>query len=163
MGFRKVGIDRLKSLGVDVRIQQPLSYRSWLAWLRTCQVFFHDESDGWNIDGTKTPKNCAFGKDIEVASQGCFVLRDSMSNDEFNGYCYGDSNNVPLIKTFESYEHCVELLFETQNMRPGKADDVRKRSVEFIRNNCGWNDIIDIIEGRSQPKMLQNNTKKENL
>jgi hypothetical protein len=144
--FRAAGIQELKNRNVTVDVLSgTTSYVDWLIWLQTRQAFFHDESNDWTIEGISTPKQCAVLKDVEIASQGCFVFRDSKSLEEIANY---GADKIPCIVTYDSYDHCVERLRWLQSLSEEQTDEMIQRSVKLIKSVGGWIDMSKIIEGK---------------
>jgi len=141
--FRKRAIDALNGCGTNVvTVPSTPDFSEWLSWLRTQRIFFHDEAEGWLINGKLTPKQCAMPKEVEIASQGCFALRDSQSMEELRNY---GLDKVPCVLTYSSYEECTKLVQWVNSLSHVEANQLIRRSVDQIKSVGGWADMRLIL------------------
>lgn len=146
-GFRQVGIEALRTKGLVVNVSSSTSYSEWMSWLRTKQAFFHDESNDWSIKSVLTQKECAVIKDVEIASQGCFVFRDAKATSEMSRY---DADKIPCIITYSSYDDCVDRFNWLKSLSRDVTDEMIHTSVELVKSVGGWVDMKNILENKAQ-------------
>lgn len=141
--FRKKVIDEVTRLGAPVLTLPSIHhYPAWLEWLRTQGSFLHDEADTWLIAGQPMPKQCGMAKDVEVASQGCFVFRDDASLLELKAW---GLDKVPCVITYASLEDCVQKVKGLAALSHEQANEMIEQSIETIANVDGWSDLRAIL------------------
>ena len=135
---RKKAIAELARLGIDVQVFPSKSYDEYLNTLSQMQFFFHDEaSANWTIDGKLIEQNALWAKEIEIASRGCFALRQYES--EAEAYMAGQ---IPCILPFLDIADLPGII-RTALENP-MSDAYSKISVEMIRSHRGWFKLTDL-------------------
>ena len=126
---------RLADLDVEVVVKSgTLSYPKYLNYLSNLRIFLHDESAPLICEGVEIPRsNGMWHKDIESASRGCFVIRDS--NFESEAY---DISDIPTIYTYQSISEVPSILKEIRSIGVAEREELRKIAVERIRTRNDW-------------------------
>lgn len=126
---------RLEDLDVPVTVRSgTLSYPKYLKYLSNLRIFLHDESAPLICEGVEIPRsNGMWHKDIEVASRGCFVIRDR--NLESEAYNISD---IPTIYTYQSINEVPSILKEIRSIEVAEREELRKIAVERIRSRNDW-------------------------
>ena len=131
----------LEEDGIFVEQFKCSSYHHYLKQLQNTQVFIHPETKPFIVNGKSVVSNGMWGRDVEVAAQGAFVLR----NEEPEGFIYGISE-IPTIRTFKSIEEVPRILSEIIEMDPNEREFMREKAVSYIRQRDYWHSVVDIIK-----------------
>lgn len=132
---RKEVFSLMKEAGQQILINtEILTYPNYLNYLRKLAIFVHDESGFWICNGEQIPRSTGMWvKDIEIASQGCFSIRNY--HPEGESYSIG---NVSLVKFYDKPSDIVRIVDELFSMSIEEKEAIQKSSVEFIKNSNNW-------------------------
>lgn len=137
--YRARFFERLKLAGIDVDVRPSSSYADWLTMLSQTQFFIHNEDENvWSIDGSPIIKNCCWAKEIEVASRGCFAIR------QWEPEC--EAYHVSQIPSIVTYINEVEIPSLIQRISSDPAtDDHSNEGVKFIKSQDAWSDLFQAL------------------
>lgn len=142
--YRRRYFEQLKQLGVDVTVLPSGRYNEWLKDLSTMQFFIHFEDDNpWSIDGKQIVKNCCWAKEIEVASRGCFTIREA--EPESTAYFIGQ---IPSVLTYSDLSEVPALIAGTLN--DSSSNEKSRAGVEFVRARPAWQDLFSMLTKHSR-------------
>jgi hypothetical protein len=79
-----------------------------------------------------------WGKDIELASQGLFVLRNY--NPEGESY---DMQKIPTVLMYDNFDHAKELVQNLRNTDVELIEDMRKNAINHITSQNSWDKIAE--------------------
>jgi len=133
-GMSSDPLETKKKVEIDTT---PSNYRDFLDALSYYKIYVHSEERVFVIDGKPIPYNGIWVKEIEAASQGCFVLRDYEEESE----AYGVSD-IPTIMTFESVADAKWKICEIMEMSTSKKNELTKTAVEKIRQQDSWKNSL---------------------
>ncbi len=137
---RKHSLEALKAAGVTVTVFPSSDYASYLQTLQNSKFFIHDESSKWHIKGKEIDRNALWTKEVEIASQGCFALRN---NEEERSYCDGN----PLVLTFDSMKDIPALVDSVHSINDThKIDNIRMSGVDMIKKDTGWMSVVEALK-----------------
>jgi hypothetical protein len=136
MGF----FAELGKQGIHVTQLPFVGYHRYLDQLQNIQIFIHPEITPFMVDGKPVVRNVMWGRDIEVAAQGAFVLR----NEEPEGLVYG-IDHIPTIRTFRTVGDVLSLVDEITKMDPVERDKCRQQAVDYIKERDYWRSVVDVI------------------
>lgn len=140
---RIVTFRALANLGCAVTVLPSQQYHEFLEVVASMKFFIHDESEGWTIKGDPIGRNALWGKEVEVASQGTFVLR----NYEDEVHAYGLHEN-PLVLTYNSLSEIPGIIQRIQAHSPEELNAMIRDGVRQIRDNVGWMTVPEaMIDG----------------
>jgi len=127
--------DKIESLGMKVNFDSGnLSYRKYLKYLHSISVFIHDESAPLVCNGQLVPRSHQmWHKDVEVASRGCFVIRDF--SEESKTY---DIQSIPTIFMYKNISEIPELFAKISNFSASEARSLQLEAVDQIRLRNDW-------------------------
>lgn len=137
--YRRRYFDKLKAFDVDVTVLPSGNYAEWLKDLSNMQFFIHFEDDNqWSVNGTPIVKNCCWAKEIEIASQGCFTLREA--EPEASTYFVDQLPSVLLYKDLSQIPSLIAnaLAEPTSNQKS-------RDGVAFVRSRPAWQDLHAIL------------------
>lgn len=139
---RQEAFNKMRENGQTIKINlETLKYSKYLKYLQNLAIFVHDESGFWVCDNEKIPRSTGMWiKDIEVASQGCFSIRNYHEDNET--YSIG---NIPLIKFYNNPTQVKSIVEEIFSLSNQQFDNIRLSSVEYIIKNNNWKETIDMI------------------
>jgi len=139
---REEAFSRMRENGQEVKINlETLKYSKYLKYLQNLAIFVHDESGFWTCNGKKIPMGTGMWvKDIEVASQGCFSIRNY--HEENHTYSI---ENIPLIKFYQSPGEVKSIVEEIFSLSESQINSIRSTSVEYIIKNNNWSETTNII------------------
>jgi hypothetical protein len=140
---RKTFFEELKKFKIDVTVMPSTSYNFYLHNIRNSKIYIHNESlfSDWIVDGVLLEKkNALWIKDIEVASQGCYAIRDY--EDESAAY---NIKEIPLIKTFSNLVEIVDVINEIQQKDKATREIEIIQSIETIKQRNDWMTIVNAI------------------
>ena len=139
---RKEAFNIMKKNGQVVRVNSEiLKYPEYLKYLQNLAIFVHDESGEWICRGEKIPMGTGLWvKDIEVASQGCFSIRNY--NDESKSYAI---ENIPLIKFYNDPSEVKNVVDEIFSLSKKKFTEIQESSVQYIYDNNNWDETTNKI------------------
>jgi hypothetical protein len=137
--YRARFFERLKLAGIDVYVRPSSSYADWLTMLSQTQFFIHNEDENaWSIDGSPIIKNCCWAKEIEVASRGCFAIR------QWEPEC--EAYHVSQIPSIVTYVNEAEIPSLIQQISSDPAsDDHSSEGVKFIKSQDAWSDLFQAL------------------
>lgn len=139
--YRKKFFDHLSNNGINVKILPTSGYSGYLKTLSRIKIFAHCEKVDWVVEGEKIPANAMWIKDIEACARGCISIRDY--EPEYNAY--GSAEDIPAKIGFQDFDHSVKTIKRLLEERSDTVDTVTYRSVEYIRENFNWLDIVTAI------------------
>ena len=118
-----------------------LKYPRYLKYLQNLAIFVHDESGDWICRGEKIPMGTGMWvKDIEVASQGCFSIRN------FSEECKTYSvDNIPLIKFYNDPSEVKNIVDEIFSLSEKEFIQIQSSSVQYISANDNWAETTNRI------------------
>jgi hypothetical protein len=135
---RKRFFDDIRNHGIDVEIDtHPSGYTSFLDALSYYGIYLHSEERTFMVEGKKIPYNGVWIKEVEAASQGCFVLRDY----EDESLAYG-VNKIPTINTFRSTKEAVEKVQWILDMPIEEKNRMTEAAVDQIRSQNSWSSSL---------------------
>jgi hypothetical protein len=118
-----------------------LKYPRYLKYLQNLAIFVHDESGDWICRGEKIPMGTGMWvKDIEVASQGCFSIRNY--NEESKTYSI---NNIPLIRFYNNPSEVKNIVDEIFSLSEKEFSEIQSSSVHYISANDNWAETTNKI------------------
>jgi len=118
-----------------------LKYPRYLKYLQNLAIFVHDESGDWICRGEKIPMGTGMWvKDIEVASQGCFSIRNY--NEESKTYSI---DNIPLIKFYNDPSEVKNIVDEIFSLSEKQFTEIQTSSVQYITANDNWSETVNKI------------------
>jgi hypothetical protein len=79
-------------------------------------------------------------KDIEVASQGCFSIRNY--SEESKSYSI---ENIPLVKFYNKPNEVKNIVDEIFSLSEKKFIEIQSSSVQFISQNDNWSETTNKI------------------
>jgi len=125
-------------IGINSRL---LKYPDYLKYLRQLAIFVHDESGYWTCRGEKISMSTGMWvKDIEVASQGCFSLR----NYHEDSLTYS-IEKIPLIKFYNNPNEVKNIVEEIFSLSSEQSNNIQSTSVQYIMNNNNWKETTNVI------------------
>lgn len=126
---------RIESFGIKVKFETgDLNYKKFLKYLDTVSIFTHDESSPLLCNGELVPRNYGmWHKDVEVASRGCFIIRDF--SDESNAY---DIQLIPTIFMYKEINEIPDLVAKIQNLSADESRNLQLNAVEQIKLRNDW-------------------------
>jgi hypothetical protein len=139
---RQEAFSEMRKNGQAIQIDLAvLKYPKYLKYLQNLAIFVHDESGFWVCNGEKIPRSTGMWvKDIEIASQGCFSVRNF--SEESRTYSV---ENIPLIKFYRSPSEVKSVIDEIYSLSEEQIESIRLTSVEYIASNNFWEETINII------------------
>lgn len=131
---RKRLFEALKSKGCHVEvIPGGLSYPQYLTRLHDVACYIHTEDRPIMLDGVEHNLNVGlWAREIEVASRGCFSIRDRGQGKE--SYL----ENIPTARVYDWLDNVADILQYTENMFSGARETLVKNTVEHIRDTDEW-------------------------
>jgi hypothetical protein len=126
---------KIQSFGIEVKVETGnLSYKNFLRYLDSVSIFTHDESAPLLCNGEPVPRNNGmWHKDIEVASRGCFILRDY--SDESKAY---DIQSIPTIFMYKDINEIPDLVAKIQKFSLSEARDLQLDAIQQIKQRDDW-------------------------
>jgi hypothetical protein len=111
-------------------------YAAYLSSLRGIKIFVRSENNPIKLlDGTET--NVGHGiwiRDIEVAAQGCWSLREKFSDKDMQLYV----SNIPTVKTYDNVEELHGIVKDITSMDPIERQSIIDASVKQIKDSNVW-------------------------
>jgi hypothetical protein len=140
---RKRFFDDIAKHGINVAVDtHPSDYKKFLDAVAHYGIYIHSEERTFTVNGKDIPYNGVWIKEVEAASQGCFVLRDY--EDESKAY---GANEIPTIDTFTSTEEAVEKVMRILAISDNEKNDMTLDAVGQIRNQHSWkNSLVKAIK-----------------
>jgi hypothetical protein len=132
----------MRKYGQEIKFNSEiLKYPKYLRYLQKLAIFVHDESGYWICRGEKIPMGTGMWvKDIEVASQGCFSIRNF--SEESKTYSI---DNIPLVKFYNHPRQVQEIVDEIFSLSKEEINDIQSSSVQFISENDNWHETRNRI------------------
>lgn len=135
-------IERLSSLDVKIDVEPSRDFQTFVSILRRFKFFFHPEDEaGWSVDGRMVPQNALWGKEIEIAANGCFVIRKR----EVEASAYEIPGNIPCVLMYDDLSEIPKLIESVNDLTANEIRALQKRSVDFIRSHKGFGLLADIV------------------
>lgn len=123
------------ALKFDSRI---LKYSDYLKYLSKLAIFVHDESGYWRCRGENVPMSTGLWvKDLEIASQGCFSIRNFHS--DYQTYSLG---HIPLIKFYRDPSEVKSIVEEIFALMPKESRKIQIASHQYIARNDNWSNTV---------------------
>ena len=138
---RKKFFDDLASMNLKVTVLPSAPYKVYLSALHTMQIYIHTENAPWMVEGTLTPRNALWIKDIEVTARGCFAIRDW--DEDWGAYNIAE---LPSILTFRDITQIPELIESINSLSDNERRQLIHATVETIRNRDDWKTIIQALD-----------------
>jgi hypothetical protein len=141
-GHRAAAFTRMSQSGLQVRVSpSDLSYKHYLAFLGNLQIFIHDESGNYDCQDSEVSRQVPRGaglwaKELECASQGAFVIRNSHEDSRSYGL-----ESIPLVKFYDEPENAVHVVEEIMSLSTEEIRSIQVQSVDEIRRRDDWNQI----------------------
>ena len=136
--YRKRSIEELQKMNVEVKVFSSKGYGDYLKTVSQMKFFFHEEAQSsWTIRGVPVGQNALWAKEIEIAAQGCFPLRQY--EPEAEAYF---ASQIPGIKTFQSINDVPGII--QQALNDPLANERSRASVDFIKSHRGWFSLSDL-------------------
>lgn len=118
-----------------------LKYPKYLKYLQNLAIFVHDESGYWICKGEKIPMGTGmWWKDVEVASQGCFSIRNY--HEESETYSV---ENIPLIKFYHNLSEVKNIVEGIFSLSEKEFNETQSSSVQYISNSDNWRETVNQI------------------
>jgi hypothetical protein len=132
---REQAFNRMRDSGQAVKINLgKLNYPGYLKYLQHLSIFVHDESGFWICNGKKIPRSTGMWvKDIEIASQGCFSIRNF-----YEDYLTYSIDSIPLVKFYKNPSEVKEIVEDIFSLSDDQYEAVQNLSVQYISNNNNW-------------------------
>ena len=132
----------MSKYGQDIKINSEiLKYPNYLEYLQNLAIFVHDESGNWICKGEKIPMGTGMWvKDIEVASQGCFSIRNF--SEESKTYSI---ENIPLVKFYDNPSQVKKIVDEIFSLSEKEFNEIQSSSVRFISEYNNWDETTNRI------------------
>lgn len=128
-----------KSGQVVIINSEILKYSNYLKYLQNLAIFVHDESAYWICNGKKVSMGTGLWvKDIEVASQGCFSIRNY--NEESKTYSI---ENIPLIKFYNDPSEAKNIVDGIFSLSTKEFSEIQQSSVQYISANDNWSETVN--------------------
>ena len=139
---REQAFSIMRKNGQVVRVNSEiLKYSKYLKYLQNLAIFVHDESGEWICRGEKISRGTGMWvKDIEVASQGCFSIRNH--NEESKTYSI---ENIPLIKFYNNPKEVKNIVDEIFSLSEKQFNEIQTSSVQYITANDNWSETANKI------------------
>jgi hypothetical protein len=139
---RQEAFKRMHENGQIVEINlDKLKYPKYLKYLQNLAIFVHDESGFWVCKGERISMGTGMWvKDLEVASQGCFSIRNY--HEESKTYCV---ENIPLIKFYNDPGEVKSIIKQILSLSREQIDIIQSTSVEHIRDNNNWAETTNMM------------------
>jgi hypothetical protein len=134
----------VRSSGQEIKINtEVLSYMKYLKYLRRLAIFVHDESGYWVCKGERIPMSTGMWvKDIEIASQGCFSIRN------YDPECESYSvDKIPLVQFYREPREVKEIIAKVSQFSINELNEIQQQSVEFIKSTNNWLSTVHKIFG----------------
>jgi len=134
---RQEAFDIMSQNGQFIKINsQFLKYPKYLKYLQNLAIFVHDESGEWFCKGEKIQMGTGMWvKDIEVASQGCFSIRNY--SEESKTYSI---EKIPLIKCYNHPSEVKNIVDEIFSLSEKEFSEIQSSSIQFISDHNYWNE-----------------------
>lgn len=132
----------LQASGLEFKINTEIfSYAGYLRYLRSLGIFVHDESGFWVCQGKQIPMSTGMWiKDIEIASQGCFSVRNYYP--ECESYSV---DNIPLIQFYREPAEAKELITRITQLPTHELSEIQRKSVDFIKGTNSWASTVRVM------------------
>lgn len=134
--------DQLLKLGIDVYVvgTNSYSYPEYVKLLSNVKIYIRTEDSQKNVNGNVVNlQHGLWGRDIEVASRGCFSIRDRglYSETYIDGietiFLYDDVKDIPM------------MIKQINDMDVVERQMMIDRSVERIRSLDYWRETVKIL------------------
>jgi hypothetical protein len=126
------------ALKFDSRI---LKYSDYLKYLSKLAIFVHDESGYWKCRGENVPMSTGLWvKDVEIASQGCFSIRNYHSD-----YQTYSLEHIPLIKFYRNPSEVKSIVEEIFALTHEESRKIQIESHQYIARNDNWKNAVGEI------------------
>ena len=135
---RLKAINEIEKLGLKVEIStNDLRYKKYLKYLRNVKIFTHDESGYFPTDKKPVSMSTAMWvKDVEIASQGAFVLRNYHQESETY-----DVSRIPTILMYESVSQAKQIVNDLFKLSPDDVALKQKTAIDYIKSQKSWETI----------------------
>ena len=139
---RQEAFNTMRKNGQHIKIDlEILKYPKYLEYLQNLAIFVHDESGHWICRGEKIPMGTGlWWKDIEVASQGCFSIRNY--HEESKTYSI---ENIPLIKFYQNPSEVKNIVDEIFSLSDKEFNKIQSSSVQYIASEDSWRETVNQI------------------
>jgi len=144
---RVASLNRLREMGVPIEISGGgLAHLDYLFYLQGIKAFFHDESGAWFCpdiasENKYVPRTSGMWiKDIEIASQGTFVIRNY--GEDASSYSMSE---VPLVRFFRDIDEVEGILEEIINLSTREKLEIQEESRSVIRSRNDWIKIAEAL------------------
>jgi hypothetical protein len=136
-------IDKLKQMGIDVSWSETYhDFWGYLNYVKDVGMFFYDDrKHSWIVEGLEVATNMHCAKALEVASQGCFVIR----NHDVEIDNYGLTGHF-LIRTYRELDEVPEIVDSINRMDPEDRQLKINQAVQSIRERNDWYSLVEAIE-----------------
>lgn len=134
---RVKAFDEMGAAGISIQFEKTrVDYDGFMQYLHKVKIFTHDESGHWPCsDGDIARSTGIHVKDIEVASRGTFVLRNTCPDD-----CGYEFDKVPTIIFYDKPGNAMNTLEvlrkrsleETLNMQLAAVKEIKSRDDWFV-------------------------------
>ena len=138
--YRQSFFDTIKADGFPIHHRGGLSYGSYLTALSETKVFVYSDEFDFTVNGVPTNlKNGLWGKVIEAAGRGCFVVRNK--GDDWQSYL----DNIESIRLFDDPSEVSGILNTIRKMDPIERQTTIDTSVAFIKQSNRWQETAKIL------------------
>lgn len=139
---RETAFRIMRENGQPVKLNlEKLKYKKYLKYLQNLAIFVHDESGFWICDGENISMSTGMWvKDIEVASQGCFSIRNF--SEESKTYSI---ENIPLVKFYDHPSQVKNVVDEIFSLSEKEFNEIQSSSVQFIFEHNNWSETTNLI------------------
>jgi len=139
---RREAFNKMKENGQSIEINlELLKYQEYLEYLQSIAIFVHDESGFWVCDGENIPMSHGLWvKDIEVASQGCFSIRNFSQESETYSL-----EHIPLIKFYDNPREVKNIVDEIFSLSEEQFRTIQLASFQYITSNNNWNQTVETM------------------
>jgi len=140
--WRREFFNFLETKGLKVKILPMTNYQDFLKTLSRIKIFLFCEKINWTVDGEKFPVNAKWIRCIEACSRGCISLREF----ETESYKHASKEDVPAKLAYQNFDDAVYIINEILCKPNDYMNLITESSVDYIKNNLNWSDIITAIK-----------------
>jgi hypothetical protein len=144
---RRELFDRLRVAGINVLVPTgSLSHGDYLRAISCIKIFIRSEDVPATIDGMPINlQHGLWGRDVEVASRGCFSIRIAGQGSEayFAGFPIHDGKSV--VRQYEREEDIPRIINDIETMEQAARQDLIHATVDYIRRADRWQETARML------------------
>jgi hypothetical protein len=145
---RRAMFDELRTYSLNVRYlhQQNASHDSYLRALRDIRMFIRSEDRPITVGGEPMNlKDGLWGRDVEVASQGCFSIRNAGVGSEAYLKGFPTLNGQSVVYLYERIDEVPDIVRSIETIDPIARQDLINRTIEHIKGSDRWRETADTL------------------